>query len=145
MSTKRSLMPDTQLALLIDRLMRRIHAALQAKAHAFDTERLGPVNSMILLTLGDMGPSAIQDLTRRVGRDKSQMTRAVHLMEGKGLLERAPSPSDARVSVVSLTEKGEAMVEMLRGVLAETIDEVLDPISAGERATLTEVLSRVVR
>ncbi|MEO1154190.1 MAG: hypothetical protein AAFX59_10020, partial [Pseudomonadota bacterium] len=29
-------------------------------------------------------------------------------------------------------------------VLAETIDEVLDPISASERAALTEVLSRVM-
>lgn len=137
-------MPDVTLALLIDRLMRRMHGSLHAKAPQFDTERLGPANCMILLTLGDMGPTGIQDLTRRVGRDKSQMTRSIQLMERRGLLARAPSPSDARVSVVSLTPAGVAMVDMLRCVLAETIDEVLDPISASERVALTEVLSRVM-
>lgn len=136
-------MPDIQLAFLIDRLMRRLHVGLRDKAHDFDTEKLGPGNSMILLALGDMGPAAIQDLTRRVGRDKSQMTRSIQLLERKGLIIRTACDKDARVSVVSLAPGGEAMVDMLRQVIAETIDEVLDPVSDADRTALIDILSRV--
>ena len=47
------------------------------------------------------------------------------------------------MSVVSLAPGGAAMVDMLRQVIAETIDEVLDPVSAADRTALIDILSRV--
>jgi len=65
-------MEDTDLALLIDRFMRRIHFGLQSKAHAFDTAKVGPGGGIVLLTLAEMGRPELHELTTRVSRDKSQ-------------------------------------------------------------------------
>lgn len=136
-------MPDTDLALLIDRLMRRIHSGLQSRAAEFDTERVGPAGGMILLALADMEGCAQAELTRKLARDKSQMTRSLAALEGKGLLRRTPSPQDARVTLLSLTPQGEDVVTDLRQMLALTIDEVLSPLPASERSTLRTILTRV--
>ncbi|WP_421853168.1 MarR family winged helix-turn-helix transcriptional regulator [Oricola sp.] len=133
-------MPDTELALLIDRFMRRIHFGLQAKAAGFDKENVGPGGGIILLTIADMGRPEMSELTRRVSRDKSQMTRTIRTLENKGLVERQVSPSDARVSLVSLTPAGETVVAHLRGAVTDTINEILGPVSPADRDTLRRVL-----
>lgn len=136
---------DVQIAQLVDRLMRRIHAGLHARAPEFDTERLGPGGSMILLTLADVEPVAMNDLSRRMARDKSQMTRVLKSLEGKGMILREISRDDGRVCLVRLSDRGRKMVGVLQDVLAETVGQVLTPMSEDERDTFIGLLSRVER
>ena len=138
------LMQDTELALLIDRFMRRIHFSLQSKAHSFDTSNVGPGGGIVLLTLAEMGRPSLHELTTRVARDKSQMTRTIKSLESKGLVERNSSEHDARVGLVTVTKLGESVVEDLRVALAETIDEILDPITDTEKTELKDLMKRVV-
>ena len=137
-------MENSELALLIDRFMRRIHFGLQSKAPAFDKERVGPGGGIVLLTLSDMGCPSLHDLTKQVARDKSQMTRTIRSLETKGLVERNPSPDDARVTFVSLTQTGEQVVETLKKVVSETINEILSPISKSEEQILRDLLERAL-
>ncbi len=137
-------MPDTELALLIDRFMRRIHFGLQPKAPLFDKENVGPGGGIILLTIADMGCPGLHELTKRVARDKSQMTRTIRSLERKGLVARQVSPSDARVNLISLTTTGKTVVGHLREAVAETIDEILDPISSADKKKLKELLQRAL-
>ncbi|MCR9134497.1 MAG: MarR family transcriptional regulator [Alphaproteobacteria bacterium] len=137
-------MADIELALLIDRLMRRIHFGLQEKASRFDRENIGPGGGIILLNLADMECCGIQELTNRVARDKSQMTRTIRSLEAKGLVERRLSRDDARVSLVSVTTKGDRVVEELRQALAETINDILNPMSAQEKQDLKNLVKRAV-
>lgn len=137
-------MQNTDLALLIDRFMRRIHFGLQSKAHAFDTESVGPGGGIVLMTLAEMGCPGLHELTRRVSRDKSQMTRMIRSLEAKGLVQRMPSPEDARVSLISLTPGGQAVVKALQGAVAETINEILAPISISEKEALKDLLNRAL-
>ncbi len=137
-------MQDAELALLIDRFMRRIHFGLQSKAHAFDTEKVGPGGGIVLLTLSDMGCPSLHELTKQVARDKSQMTRTIRSLETKGLVARKRSPDDARVSFVSLTQDGEQVVDTLKQVVSETISEILNPISEAEENVLRSLLERAL-
>ncbi len=137
-------MNDSDLALLIDRFMRRIHFGLQAKADDFDTAKVGPGGGIVLLTLADMGCPGLNELTHRVARDKSQMTRTIRSLEAKGLVQRKPSPHDARVSLVELTEAGKDVVKSLQAAVAETIDDILSPISKSEEDTLRALLKRAL-
>ncbi|MEM8798116.1 MAG: MarR family transcriptional regulator, partial [Pseudomonadota bacterium] len=137
-------MQDTDLALLVDRLMRSIHFGLQERAPGFDREGVGPGGGIVLMTLADTGQISLNDLTKRVARDKSQMTRMIRSLEGKGLIERAVSPKDARVTLVMLTPKGKEIVGELRATVAEVIGEILTPISKDEKETLKTLLQRVV-
>ena len=137
-------MADIELALLIDRLMRKIHFGLQEKASEFDRENVGPGGGIILLTLAEMDGCKMQELTTRVARDKSQMTRMIQSLETKGLVKRHPSQDDARVSLVSITNKGHGVVEELGQALAETITDILQPINGQEKSHLKDLLRRAV-
>lgn len=137
-------MPDIQLALLIDRLMRQIHFGLQAKAPGFDTADVGAGGGIILLTIAEMGSPALHALTRRVARDKSQMTRMIRSLESKGLVRKSASDSDARVHHVSLTAAGATVVQELQEAVAGTIDDILAPLSAADKQRLTAILTHAL-
>lgn len=137
-------MPNLQLATTIDRLMRRIHVRIQAKASDFDKENLGPTGSMVLLTLDEIGTAPLHKLTERMQRDKSQMTRMVRQLEQKGLVTRHPSAEDARVTLLALTPSGTEVVLQIQQAVAETLEEVLSPLNQDELATLQAILQRAL-
>ncbi|MEM6371659.1 MAG: MarR family transcriptional regulator [Pseudomonadota bacterium] len=124
--------------------MRRIHFGLQAQAQSFDTARVGPGGGVVLLTIAEMGCPALHDLTQRVSRDKSQMTRTIRSLEGKGLVRRQTPPEDARVNLICLTPAGEEVVSALQNAVAETIGDILAPITAEEEKVLKTLLDRAL-
>lgn len=137
-------MPDTNLAVLLDRFVRKMHTTLHVKAPEFDTEKIGPGGAMILLTLDELGEISMNALTQALMRDKSQMTRAVGPLERKGMIKRVQSLRDARVTIISLTDKGQEMVASLQRVLAETADHVLSPLTEEDKNTLQSLLARAL-
>ena len=137
-------MSDIALAILVDRFVRRIHIGLQGTSEEFDPEQVGPSGGMLLLMLADLEPIGIADLTKEMSRDKSQMTRMVRSMEQKKLIERVESTDDARVSLVSLTPRGQKVVQGLRVGVANTLDTVLSPINDADRTELKDILTRAL-
>jgi len=137
-------MPDTELALLMDRFVRRIHFGLQAKAHAFDKDKIGPSGGIVLMTLAEMGSPGLNELTTRVARDKSQMTRTIRTLEDKGLVSRRTSPEDARVNLVCLTEKGTEVVKELQLAVAGIIGDILAPLPSHDETVLKDMLMRTL-
>ena len=133
---------DTHLAVLLDRFMRRLHVSLRRKAPGFDTERIGPGGALVLLTIEETGTLPLNQLTECLVRDKSQMTRTVRALEGKGLVARRQCASDSRVSLISLTQTGRRVVETHQREIAQTIDDILGPLSGEERRTFQAVLER---
>ncbi|MEL6946365.1 MAG: MarR family transcriptional regulator [Pseudomonadota bacterium] len=136
-------MSDTEIAKYTDRLMRRVHAALHGQAHVFDTQKVGPIGGMVLLTLADAETLKINDLVKRLARDKSQVTRLVQTLETKGLIQRTNDEDDARVVRLALTPLGETTVVELQQAFADALREILSPLSAQEQATLQDLLSRL--
>ena len=136
-------MPDTQIARLVDRFMRRIHAGVHHRAQAFDSDQIGQLGGMTLLTLADIEPAPIQELVRAMARDKSQMTRTLKRLSEKGMISREMSATDGRVCLVRLTPKGLEAVDGLRRILAQTIGEILEPMSEANRSDLETLLSQI--
>ncbi|MEM9552281.1 MAG: MarR family transcriptional regulator [Pseudomonadota bacterium] len=136
-------MADIEIARLVDRMTRRIHAALNGKASEFDRHRVGPAGGILLLTLADHEPARMQDLVRLMARDKSQMTRGVQALERKGLIGRQACAGDARASLLTLTPEGRATVDALEAALAEVLGEILSPLSPEDRDRLKDVLRRI--
>lgn len=132
-----------EVAYLVDRFMRRISADLHHKAVEIDTDRVGPFGGMVLLTLSDIEPAPVQKLVEQMGRDKSQMTRAIKSLEDKGMIARRNCPEDGRVSLLELTQKGRGFVADIKEVLSTVIDEILAPVSAEERRNLVAALRKI--
>lgn len=136
-------MPDIEIARLVDRFMRRIHASLNAKAPEFDAHGVGPGGGMLLLTLAEIEPAPVQELVRQMSRDKSQMTRAIKPLERKGLIERRELPEDARVCLLALTPAGHETVCVLQQAVADVLADILSEYSDAERQALKELLRRI--
>ena len=64
-------MQETDLALLVDRFMRKIHSGLLERAPGFDREAVGPGGGIVLMTLADAGRISLNELTKCVARDKN--------------------------------------------------------------------------
>lgn len=136
-------MSDITLATHLDRFVRRLHIQLSERAKSFDPDRVGPGGAFLLLTLSEIGTSPLGAVAARLLRDKSQLTREVASLERKGMVTRAPCPIDARSQLLSLTEKGEGLVRVHKATVAEILDEMMEGLSAEDKATLTRLLMAV--
>ncbi len=137
-------MSDTDLAILLDRLVRRLHADLQRKAPSFDPHRVGPGGGMMLLTLAELGEVPMHELARTLVRDKAQVTREVRGLETKGMVQRTASTVDQRVVLLSLTSAGAEFVETIQKELAETVDDQLGLLDDNEKRQLQTLLATAV-
>ncbi|MEM8870687.1 MAG: MarR family transcriptional regulator [Pseudomonadota bacterium] len=144
MSAKSVITDDVEIAHLVDRFMRYIHADIHRKAHIFDTEKVGPTGVIILMTLADLEPTPMHELVRHLARDKSQITRALQALDKTGMINRASSLEDGRVCVLSLSHKGRQVVDSLRRVMADTIGTLLAPLDPAERDTLKGLLRKSI-
>ena len=131
-------------AVLVDGLMRRIHAGVHPKAAAVDDEKVGPVGGMVLFAIEELQPVPLLKLGRAVARDKSQITRLMHTLESKDLIQRQAAKTDARVSLISLAPKGCKLVGELRNILRDVVDETLSGLDADERTVLHHLLTKAL-
>lgn len=98
----------------------------------------------LLATLEESGPASQAALGRRSGIHLSDMVATINELAGRGLVERAPDPSDRRRNIISLTSTGKRQLRRLEKRLAECQDELTAPLSPEERQRLTELLSRLL-
>jgi DNA-binding MarR family transcriptional regulator len=75
--------------------------------------------------------------------DARQVVHLVDELEGLGYITRDQHPSDRRVKVVTATEEGVRALAEARRILADREELTLAGLSAAERVTLLELLSRV--
>lgn len=103
---------------------------------------LTPNDSRALHTLDREEGQPIGVLAKLWQCDPSTATWVVDRLEKAGLAERRPSPSDRRVKLVALTEKGEAMSKEIMAEFHEPPD-MLARLDEGELATLRELMERL--
>jgi DNA-binding MarR family transcriptional regulator len=108
----------TTLAARIDRELTRVHGL--------------PLSwfEVMLWLNGQREPVAASDLGAKTMLSRSQVSRVVDALAGRGLVSRAPSASDARSVRIELTEQGRAVFAEAdatrRAVLAPVFTERLD-------------------
>jgi MarR family transcriptional regulator, organic hydroperoxide resistance regulator len=83
------------------------------------------------------------ELAVRLGVEPPTITKMLRRLEGCGLVERRPVPTDARSFRVFLTESGRALEGPVARCWAQTEEMALAGLSAGERGTFRKLLTRV--
>ncbi|MGD6749728.1 MarR family winged helix-turn-helix transcriptional regulator [Streptomyces sp. BH105] len=84
-----------------------------------------------------------RELSSRLGYDPSAIVGLIDDLEKLGFAERRPAPDDRRSRVVVLTEDGRTFLRDTDQAGRRVTDELLSPLSAGERRTLHALLLRV--
>jgi DNA-binding MarR family transcriptional regulator len=100
----------------------------------------------ILLTLRRAGPPyrlLPTQLTDSLLVSSGTMTNRLDRLERRGLIERAPNPGDRRSVEIALTDSGHKLVDAVVGEHVAREQEMLAPLSARERETLTRILRKL--
>jgi DNA-binding MarR family transcriptional regulator len=93
------------------------------------------------------GGARITELAAQAQMTKQSMGALVEHLEQRGYLERRPDPTDKRASVVDLTARGRALVEVAREAIQELEHEWEVQIGGDRmnhlRRTLRELISLI--
>ena len=127
----------------LDRVARMIDAKMHKMMPKVDHAKIGPMGSLLLMQLETMQPCSIQSLATAMGRDNSQLTRLLRDLESKGVVIRYPSPTDGRITLLELTDRGAAFLADAKAVLTEAVDDIVGPLEEPEKAILLSLLRKI--
>src|SRR5450432_4903844 len=99
---------------------------------------------MVLAYLRDHAQASQQGLSEAMHLDANNCVLLLNELEGSGLATRQRDPSDRRRHIVELTEAGRQALERAEQAQQTIEGDVLGALSASERATLRDLLSRAL-
>jgi DNA-binding MarR family transcriptional regulator len=104
--------------------------------------QITPGQMHALLQLRDGEPRPVRALADNMACDASYATTLIDGLERSGYVERRVSPTDRRVKLVYVTDRGREMQARVIGRLA-TPPSTFERFTAGELRTLVELLGKV--
>lgn len=131
-----------QLSLLLSHVVNRQAVVLDAAFRAHNIPL--SVEQYRLLFLVSHQPAAHQEFyARKLGRDRSSLTRMIQQLEKSGMLLRLQSDLDRRSLHVEPTLEGREWVQKAKIVAEEAMRQLWDGIAAEERELLNGLLVRL--
>ena len=85
-----------------------------------------------------------RDVMRVFPRPQNTISRAVNLLEKRGLLVHRPSVEDGRAKQLYATPEGEALSHEIRAAILKRQSEIFDVLTPDERQTLLTLCHKVV-
>lgn len=124
--------------------MRRIGERLQADTQAIMDELGVPIQAgqyPLLGAIDRLGPLAIGELAEAVGITQPGATRSLAQLADIGVVEARAAPDDQRRRVVSLTEKGQAIVDEGKRSVWPRIESAVTDLCGGLSGPLLDQLA----
>jgi DNA-binding MarR family transcriptional regulator len=97
----------------------------------------------LLVRLSSQAPVRLSELAGTVELDLSTVSRQMRDLVAIGLVVKVPDPDDGRASLLSLSERGWAVLETVSEARRQALAEVIDDWSDEERTALTRGLVRL--
>jgi DNA-binding MarR family transcriptional regulator len=88
--------------------------------------------------------SPVKDFAATLGVQLSSASGLLDRLAKLGLLKRTHSKEDRRVVLLTLTPKGEQMVDEVRKQKKESVSRIFSTLSPNERAVYLELMQKVV-
>jgi DNA-binding MarR family transcriptional regulator len=97
-----------------------------------------------LLSLLRPKPYGMGELNAKLGLAKSTTTGLVEILERDGLVKRQAGTPTGRSVQVDLTTTGRTVADRFYAAINQKIEDMLEPLNAGERETIRALIERVV-
>lgn len=97
----------------------------------------------ILLILREQGALSVTDIASHAVVKMPTITKSTYKLQVEGLVQIKTSPSDGRVSIVVLTEKGETAVSDIINSTKKTFEHIYDGLTPIEIEQLNSVLQKL--
>ncbi len=110
-------------------LVRRVRAATAS-------HELSLTEAAVMARLAREGPATTADLARAEGMKPQSMGTTIAELEGMGMVERKPHPTDGRQVNIELTAKGAAVRKSTRDAKRAWLTHAVAQLNERERKTL---------
>jgi MarR family transcriptional regulator, lower aerobic nicotinate degradation pathway regulator len=117
-----------------------IHAMLERRAQEHD---LSIIQTRLLGVLRDRRPT-MHELARLLELEKSSVSGLVDRAQRRGLVTRAPSVTDGRAVLVSLTDAGRALVSSAAAGFGADVEALLGHVAQRDRDLLVRLATDVL-
>jgi len=122
----------------------RLRAAVNRIARRLRPTKAGagltPTQISVLETVSRRGPIRISDLAVVEDVNPTMLSRVAGKLEEAGLIRRHQHPGDGRAALLSLTDKGERVLERMRSERTDQLSVELDALDDDARRQLQEAL-----
>ena len=131
---------------------RRIHElcfAITREAMRRSQAQLGTIGLSVgaynlLRALGDRDDMPLTDIRKILRIESATVSQLLVRMERDGLIERAPSPTDKRASVLKATERANRLRQQADQIMSMEAVDITHGISIEEQAHIIGLLDRVL-
>lgn len=96
----------------------------------------------LLMVLADHGPSSVSELATAIGVDQPRASRLVQAAVDTGQVRRDVDPSDARRSILVITDSGRAALAALLDHRRSAVERALADFTPTEREQFAALLTR---
>jgi len=87
----------------------------------------------------------MQDIAKKINRDKSTVTSLVNKLVKLGYIEKLKNSEDSRSTIISLTEKGWELKVIFDDISDKLIETVYKDFSQNEKIVVIEALEKINR
>ena len=130
---------DDQVGYLL-RLASQRHAVIFLKEIS---KKLTPTQFSTLMRISEQGELSQNHLGRLASMDVATVKGVVDRLRVKGLIQSRADTEDKRRSLISLTSKGEELIEVLESDGERISEKTLAPLRSSERKTLINLLMKI--
>jgi DNA-binding MarR family transcriptional regulator len=99
---------------------------------------------LIVMRLFDSPPRSQAELTRWLGVEPPTTAKMLERMEKAGIVERVPSQTDRRVTLVSLTAEGRAIHQRVQNVWSDLERVTVAGLTPGEVQQLERLMRHMI-
>src|SRR3954470_2290484 len=103
----------------------------------------GLTEARVLFDVPDADQMEVAQLRRVLDLDAGYLSRILPRFISDGLVEREPSPADARRRLVRLTDAGQLAFRETDTLQADAIDRLVEPLDAIQRSELVTAMGRI--
>lgn len=129
----------------VGHLLRRAHQrATSLFMEGIGASQLTPMQFAALVRLHQMGDLSQNHLGRLTAMDPATIQGVIRRLADRGLIERQPDTNDRRRMVLSLSDKGRALVEGLYPQGRAISADILSPLTPEEQTQFLSLLQRLV-
>lgn len=100
---------------------------------------------VLLFLANHPGQDTARDVTELRGLAKSQVSQAVEVLTGRGILRRLADGTDRRIIHLSITEEGIPLAREAQAIQAACGRHLLAGLAEGERTVFLGLLERVLK
>ncbi len=132
--------PGSDLGWTLGVILRRWHEQVEEAVAGLPH---GPRGYQILSVVGHNSPPTQSGLAKHLNIDKTVMPYIIDALEGAGLIERRPDPSDRRVRRIVITPAGAKKLKQLEKKVRAAEDLVFHGVAPETRAVFVDQATRL--